>query len=79
MPLVKDAIIKYLSSLSSGSPFVKNSEEFDPDMKGGLWFGDRNEIFQAYTEESKELAAILEVYGWLLEPYDSSTFMAFPN
>ena len=75
---IKKMINDYLLSLGL-SPFVRDSEEFDGDSIGGIWFGDKSEAFQAYTKPEETLSEMLKARGWLLEPYDSSTFMAFPN
>jgi hypothetical protein len=75
---VKGKIQTFLTSIGS-EPFINDSDQFDPAYKGGLWFGDRNEEFQAYTPESEELQTILNEIGWTIEPYDFSTFIAMPK
>lgn len=75
--IIKRDIIDYLSSLDL-LPFVNDSEDFD-GTPGGIWFGDKEEIFQAYSSIAQPLSEMLSSKGWLMEPYDSVTFMAFPQ
>ena len=80
------ALIKKLNKLYPGvkaTPLV----EWNGDDSGGIWFrgndvGDLR-LYDCYEEYGYEInpdvEKILNDAGWMAEPYDAGTLMAYPN
>jgi len=76
-------LINKINRLIPTAKAVPISEFFDDDGKG-IWFRGseylhgEHLIFNGFTVHP-ELEEILEDAGWMWEPYDMGTLMAYPN